>query len=203
MSSLKLTYFDTTGRAEPIRLALAVGGIAFEDERLSGDQFGALKPKIPVGQVPVLTVDGVVYSQSAAILRYAGKLAGLYSRDDDLAAMRVDEVLDHIEDAVVKIYQNSSADGRKQFVDETLPKYLSALNKIAEENEKSPWLVGDSMTIADLKCYVFVTGLASGVLDHIPADVVSSKYTYVLKSTEAVREHPKVVEWENARSAKT
>lgn len=33
--SLKLTYFDTAGRAEAIRLALAIGNIPFTDERIN------------------------------------------------------------------------------------------------------------------------------------------------------------------------
>jgi hypothetical protein len=42
-SEIKLIYFDTEGRAEPIRLALFVGGIPFEDKRISGEEFGLLK----------------------------------------------------------------------------------------------------------------------------------------------------------------
>jgi hypothetical protein len=34
MPHLKLTYFDAPGRAEPIRLALRMAGLPFEDERL-------------------------------------------------------------------------------------------------------------------------------------------------------------------------
>ncbi len=37
MAKLKLTYFDFDGgRGEPARLALHIGGIAFEDHRISG-----------------------------------------------------------------------------------------------------------------------------------------------------------------------
>jgi glutathione S-transferase len=37
MAKLKLTYFDFDGgRGEPARLALHIGGIAFEDQRISG-----------------------------------------------------------------------------------------------------------------------------------------------------------------------
>ena len=35
MAKLKLTYFDFHGgRGEPARLALSIGGIAFEDDRV-------------------------------------------------------------------------------------------------------------------------------------------------------------------------
>lgn len=201
MASLKLTYLDIADRGEPIRLALAVAGIEFEDERISGAEFGAIKPKLPLGCVPVLSVDDVVYAQSSAILRYVGKRGGLYPRDDDLPAMRVDEVVDMIEEVSEKLYIGSSAAARKKLVDGVVPRYLSRLNEIAEENERSPWLVGSSMTVADLKCYVFVSALTSGWYEHVPADVVN-KYTYVLQACKAVSEQDRVAEWEKAHLLK-
>lgn len=41
---ITLTYFDFPGRAEPIRMALAMTGDEWEDKRLSFEEFGALKP---------------------------------------------------------------------------------------------------------------------------------------------------------------
>jgi len=79
--TIKLTYFGGKGRAEPCRLAFHIGGVAFEDERINFEQFMALKPKLPFGTVPAVTVDNVQSAQSAAILRYAGKLGGLYPAD--------------------------------------------------------------------------------------------------------------------------
>ena len=82
MPQLKLSYFDFHGgRAEPIRLALAIGGVAFEDHRFGFPEFAEVRKTVPFGQVPVLHVDGVQVTQSDAILRYAGKLAGLYPTD--------------------------------------------------------------------------------------------------------------------------
>jgi hypothetical protein len=49
--SIKLTYFDIKGVAESIRLAFTVGDIRFEDERLTREQFTALKPTLPFLQV--------------------------------------------------------------------------------------------------------------------------------------------------------
>lgn len=41
MSSVKLTYFDFHGgRDEPVRLVLSIGNLAFEDHRISFEQFG-------------------------------------------------------------------------------------------------------------------------------------------------------------------
>ena len=60
MTQLKLTYFDFHGgRGEPTRLALHIGGIAFEDHRFPGATFPEVRKTAPLGQVPVLEVDGV------------------------------------------------------------------------------------------------------------------------------------------------
>ncbi len=82
MSNIKLTYFGFNGgRGEPIRMALAIGGIEFEDVRLPFDQFRELQPSFPLNAVPTMEIDGVVHTQANAMTRYAGKLTGLYPED--------------------------------------------------------------------------------------------------------------------------
>jgi glutathione S-transferase len=46
-----------------------------------------------------MEVDGEPIAQSQAILRYAGKLSGLYP-GDPMAALKVDEILGAIEDVI-------------------------------------------------------------------------------------------------------
>jgi hypothetical protein len=72
-ASVTLTYFDISGLGEPIRLALSVAQMPFEDKRLERDEFLALKPKLRFGQVPCLQVGSEELFQSSAILRYIGQ----------------------------------------------------------------------------------------------------------------------------------
>ena len=105
MAKLKLTYFDFDGgRGEPARLALHIGGIAFEDHRIAGKEWPAFRDKTPFLAIPTLEVDGRVVSQSNSINRYVGKLAGLYP-NDDLQAFLCDEVMEAAESerAVVSV----------------------------------------------------------------------------------------------------
>merc|ERR1711862_586541 len=81
MGKLKLTYFDVKGRAEITRLALSYGDIPFEDERISHEEFASKKPSLPLGQLPVIEVDGKTYPQSMALARYAARLSDLYPSD--------------------------------------------------------------------------------------------------------------------------
>ena len=41
---LALTYFDFAGPAEPVRMALAMTGQPWEDNRITFSEFSALKP---------------------------------------------------------------------------------------------------------------------------------------------------------------
>lgn len=60
MDTLKLTYFDFPGgRAEPARLALHLGGIAFEDHRFPFADFAEVRKTTPLRQVPTLHINGV------------------------------------------------------------------------------------------------------------------------------------------------
>src|SRR5260370_9022981 len=53
MSKLKLTYFDFDGgRGEPARLALHIGGIAFEDHRIPGKDWPGFRDMMPFPAIP-------------------------------------------------------------------------------------------------------------------------------------------------------
>ena len=177
MPQLKLSYFDFHGgRAEPTRLAMHIGGIAFEDHRLSYPEFAEFRNTTPFGQLPTLEVDGVMVTQSDAMTRYVGKLSGLYPTDP-FQALLCDEVLSVIEDASVKIgptYRmtgDAQKEARLVLVNESMPVYLGWLQRklLAQGGE---YFVENRLTIADLKVFVDVRGLNSGRLDHVPTDLV-------------------------------
>ena len=70
MAKLKLTYFDFHGgRGEPARLAMSIGGVAFDDDRVQLSDWERRKADTPFGALPVLEVDGQVVAQSNAINR--------------------------------------------------------------------------------------------------------------------------------------
>jgi glutathione S-transferase len=95
--TLKLYYFDMPGRAEPTKMMLNYAGIPFENFAFPRDQWPELKQKMPYGQVPVLEVDGKMLAQTAAIERYAAKLAGL-TPEDSWTSAKVDEYLELIKE---------------------------------------------------------------------------------------------------------
>lgn len=51
----------------------------------------------PLENLPLLEIDGTVYTQSAAILRYLGKRFGLVA-GDDIQDLRVDQVAEIVTD---------------------------------------------------------------------------------------------------------
>lgn len=178
MTQLTLTYFDVHGgRGEPIRLALHLGGIAFEDKRFGYAEFAEVRKTTPLSQVPVLHVDGVQVTQSDAITRYAGKLAGLYPTDA-FQALLCDEVMDAVEDVNVKLSAtfgltgDALKDARTGLVNGTLPKYLAWLEAQLQAHG-GEYFADGRLTIADLKVFTFVRGLNSGQLDHVPTDLVA------------------------------
>lgn len=179
MDQLKLTYFDMDGgRAEPARLALHIGGIAFEDHRFAFAEFAEVRKTTPLSQVPTLLVNGVQVSQSSAITRYVGKLTGLYP-DDAFQALLCDEIVDGVEDASIKLGTTFGLTGddlkkaRTELVNGALTKYLSWL-QVQLEAHGGEYFAANRLTIADLKVFVFVRGLNSGRLDHIPTDLVET-----------------------------
>jgi prostaglandin-H2 D-isomerase / glutathione transferase len=200
MPKFKLTYIDVhRGRAEPARLAMHIGGIAFEDYRFAYPQFPEVRKTTPFGQVPVLEVDGVMVTQSDAILRYVGKLAGLYPTDPYQALM-CDEVMNVLEDAAVKMgptYRMSGdalKEARLALVNGSIPVYLKWLEKQLEAHG-GEYFADNRLTIADLKAFVDIRTLSSGWLDHIPTDLVQEVAPKLQAYAQRIGELPAIVEY--------
>ncbi len=177
MTQLKFTYFDFHGgRGEPARLAMHIGNIAFEDYRFAFADFAEVRKSTPFGQVPTLHVDGVQVTQSDAITRYVGKLAGLYP-SDPFQALLCDEVMDVVEDANVKFGATFGMTGdalkeaRTALVNGPIPMYLRWLQSQLQAHGGAYFCDG-RLTIADLKVFAYVRGLNSGRQDHVPTDLV-------------------------------
>jgi glutathione S-transferase len=206
MAKLKLTYFDFDGgRGEPARLALHVGGIPFEDERVSPKDWPQFRDRTPFFALPTLDVDGEVVSQSNSINRYVGKLAGLYPKDDR-QALRCDEVMDAAEDIGTRIANTMDLppDAKKKARDELaagrITRYLEQL-EARLKTAGGEYFADQRLTVADLKVFMWLRWLRSGALDHIPKDLVDRVAPLLVKHFERVASHPKVVEYYAGRKA--
>lgn len=197
--SIVLTYFDIPGPAEAIRLAFYMAGVPFEDRRVSRREFANMKSELPFEQLPTLAVDGVVFPQSAAILRYAGKIGGLYP-EDPVRAAKCDAVIDCMFDiqAAIRpsIYETNAQrklSMRKTLTEVTLPQWLGYLERWLE-TAGTTFFVGDDITICDLVIYTRMKWLRRGVLVGIPSDILK-RVPRVRAHSEAVSRHPMVEEY--------
>ncbi len=194
MTTYKLTYFDFDGgRGEPIRIALHAAGIEFEDERISFDQFQKSRQDFRFTCLPVLEVDGAVITQSNAINRYVGKMAGLYP-SDDLQALYCDEVMDALEDLLHQIVGTFGLEGeelkqaRKKLVDGWMTVFIKGLDELLARGG-GKYFADDRLTMADLKVLVQIRSLRKGTLDHVPTDLVD-------RLAPALAEHQRRIEAE-------
>ena len=187
IKSLRLRYFPFPGRAGAIRDALNIGNVAFEDDLVPPEQFRERRAsgEFPFGGLPVLDVETSTgkycSSQSNAILRFAGRLAGLYPVDDLIRALKVDEALDVGEDINQLIgpslHENDMQKKmamRKELAEKTLPEWAAYLERLLIGNGSTGFIVGNALTVADLKLYWIVDWLTSGILDGIPTDLFNT-----------------------------
>ena len=176
MPDYKLIYFDFDGgRGEPIRIAFHAAGIEFEDHRVNFEEFGKLRAELLFNALPVLYVDNQVVTQSNALTRHVGKLAGLYP-DDELQALYCDEVMDAVEDLTHRVAGTLGLEGdelkaaREKLADGWLPVFVKGIGDLLDRG--GDYFADGRLTIADLKMFVVTRWLTSGMLEHIPTDMV-------------------------------
>jgi len=103
-SDIELLYFPMHGRGLVARLILDYGKVDYNNKTITFPEFAALKPTLPLGQVPVLKVDGQMYCQTQAINAYCGKLAKLPALSDieELKNHMINETTNEVFAAMIK-----------------------------------------------------------------------------------------------------
>ncbi|XP_041786210.1 glutathione S-transferase-like [Anopheles merus] len=154
MPDYKVYYFNVKALGEPLRFLLSYGNLPFDDVRITREEWPALKPTMPMGQMPVLEVDGKKVHQSVAMSRYLANQVGLAGADD-WENLMIDTVVDTVNDFRLKIavvsYEPDDEIKEKKLVtlnNEVIPFYLEKLDDIARDN--NGYLANSKLSWADI-----------------------------------------------------
>ena len=160
MSTYRLHYLNGRGRGEVSRLIFAVADQEYEDIRYEHEQWLSHKGDMPLGQVPVLEVDGVKLPQSVSIARFLGKQFNLAGKDH-LEQAKVDAVGDTINDLIIAYVSTRREQDptkrqelQEKFRTDQLPKHFQNLEVLGQlYGNGGPFFVGNHLTWADLFFY--------------------------------------------------
>jgi glutathione S-transferase len=210
--AIKLTYFDSPGRAEAIRLAFFISGIQFEDVRVSKEEFASsgLKDRTPFGQLPVLEVGGQMIAQSYALLMFAGQLTGSLYPENIFERAKVNEALmlgeDLVQAFVPYIFEKDEerkASIRDKVVTEWIPKQLANLEKLLNETG-SGFLAGPKMTIADISVWNYIHSFLEegGYNQELAGAVDFTAYPKLSDLLQRFDACPKIAEWRAKEKAR-
>jgi len=203
MPSYKFTYFNSRAKGELVRLLFAAAGVEYEDVRVdhaTWPQDPSLKEALPFGQLPTLSVDGVVYCQSISIARYLAEKFGLAGKTDE-DKLRADMLVHCIEDvltSIVNILHESDPLTKetllKKLKEESLPKSCGLFEKFLKQNNGGDgYLVGDSLTWADVTLFNHLTGSVQ-MAGIEPADFLDS-YPKLKGLVKRVGSKPGIAAW--------
>ncbi|CAF1035180.1 unnamed protein product [Adineta steineri] len=196
MPSYKLYYFNGRGRGEVSRLIFAAAGQKYEDIRYEQDQWPPHKAEMPLGQMPVLEVDGVKLPQSGAIARFLAKQFHLAGKDNFEQA-QVDAVVDTVDDALKAFspifFEKDEAKKEalsKKYFGEDLPKHLQNLEALGKlYGNGGHFFVGKQLTWADLTFYTF-----GQLLIQFQADSLNN-FSWLKQNRAEVEKQPKIAEY--------
>lgn len=183
-------------RGEPSRLALAIGGIEYEDDRIATEDWSSVKPTTPLGSVPVAVIDGKTAVQSNAILRYFGTITKLYPKDG-MEMLQVDEVIDTVGDFFSSL-GSAKADTEEDLkaaqeaaLKSAAPRYWGGCQKLIEDMSDGPFVLGKDLSIADLSITSIYVILQYGFFKYVPADALDG-YKRMREIADKVLEIPEV-----------
>lgn len=153
-TSYELLYFPLPGRAEPIRLLFALANVPYTNTGVTN--WPELKPKTPLGQLPVLIERDDAgerqIAQSAAILRHLARVFDLYGADE-VHKTQADFIADTAFDwrgkfapvQFAAIYRTEQSVIDKYWVD--VPATLALFDRLLGDND---YYAGKSATFADV-----------------------------------------------------
>lgn len=115
-----------------------------------------------------MEVDSVAYAQSVGILRYVGRLGGLYP-EDPLAGLAIDQVVGSVEDIVVATVpylfasESEKASLKDKLEKNVYPRFFSAFERLLHSDGEG-FFVGKHLTIADLAVYPILQWITTSIV---------------------------------------
>ena len=169
MAQMKLVYFNARGVIECARVMLRIGGVAFEDCRLSmtpkegggweAPEFAAMKASgeciANMNRVPILVVDGVVIGQSKTIERFVAKKCNMLG-SNEIETAQIDCIVENIRDIkdkykkVKELPPAEKEEGLKKWFATDFTEWLIKLEKSFPTNATAGFSVGSAVSHADV-----------------------------------------------------
>ncbi len=199
MSRPRLIYFDFAGsRGEECRIALHLAGIDFEDVRIKGEDWPAMKASTPFGAMPVLEIPGKPpLAHSNAILVFIGRQHRLHPADAFEAA-RQESLMCAVEElrhTITPTLRIADPEQKRQAREALAANELRTWgSQVDRQLGDGPFIGGATLQVADLKLYMVVRWLTAGTLDHVPTTVLEH-CPKLLRLFRAVGEHAGVKAW--------
>lgn len=199
MSRPRLIYFDFAGsRGEECRIALHLAGIDFEDVRVKGEDWPAMKASTPFGAMPVLEIPGKPpLAHSNAILVFIGRQHRLHPADAFEAA-RQESLMCAVEElrhTITPTLRIADPEQKRQAREALAANELRTWgSQVDRQLGDGPFIGGATLQVADLKLYMVVRWLTAGTLDHVPTTVLEH-CPKLLRLFRAVGEHAGVKAW--------
>ena len=171
---LKLIYWPgLQGRGEFVRLVLEQAGESYDDVCMEKgiDPVLAMRETSAGFAPPYIDDGGTVIAQMPAICLYLGRKHGLAGSDDAQQArvlqmlLSVSDVVGEVHDthhpvSVARVYEDQEEEARAKaafFLGERLTPWMAFFERVLGDRD---WLVGDTVTVADLALFQLVEGLA-------------------------------------------
>ncbi|KAL6086275.1 hypothetical protein STEG23_007284, partial [Scotinomys teguina] len=174
----KLYYFRGRGRMESIRWLLAAAGVEFEEEFLeTREQYEKLQKDgcLLFDQVPLVEIDGMLLTQSRAILSYLAAKYNLYGKDLK-ERVRIDMYADGTLDLMIMIAgvpfkpPEEKEENYALIVKRAKTRYFPVFEKILKDHGEA-FLVGNQLSWADiqlLEAILMVEELSPPMLSDFP-----------------------------------
>lgn len=179
---MKLYDFERSGNCYKVRLLLSLLGQEYEaitiDSTQGESQTPAFKAINPRGQIPALDDNGTIIWDSMAILVYLARKANSPMLPDNaLSLARVMQWLAVSENEL--LYGLARARSVKVFntsfdYEACVTMAHIGLTTVDLQLHQTPWLVGDSITIADIACYPYLGLAHEGEVDIRPFPAIQA-----------------------------